>query len=217
MYCSKCGAENVEDASFCNKCGSKLTLIKEKPKAEEKNIFIEPKTFSFNISLIKNILLNPTETLYNLKYVSNEKDINNYLLSIFTIFAILSISIWVLLGNELQFKDILTVGGTYGEILIMSYIIHGIVHLLGGQNGINYTKKAVYFGYSPIIFMFLMSIMNHLIVSIIIYIWIIYLVIIGLKQYQQLSTIRAIISVSPLVALILILNYLLFWFLSMIS
>jgi uncharacterized membrane protein YvbJ len=30
MYCSKCGTQNQDDATFCNKCGNNLSSITER-------------------------------------------------------------------------------------------------------------------------------------------------------------------------------------------
>jgi hypothetical protein len=40
MYCPSCGAEQLPDMSFCNRCGAKLSALKkpEEPKSLEKSI-----------------------------------------------------------------------------------------------------------------------------------------------------------------------------------
>ena len=52
MFCTKCGAENPEDAKFCFKCGNEMKAIKQ--EKEDKL----PKSFHDNVknktSLLKN-------------------------------------------------------------------------------------------------------------------------------------------------------------------
>ena len=52
MFCTKCGAKNPEDATFCYKCGNEMKVIKDKKMTEK------PKSFHDNVqnktSLLKN-------------------------------------------------------------------------------------------------------------------------------------------------------------------
>ena len=52
MFCTKCGAKNPEEATFCYKCGNEMKVIKDKKMTEK------PKSFHDNvqnkISLLKN-------------------------------------------------------------------------------------------------------------------------------------------------------------------
>lgn len=52
MFCTKCGAKNPEDATFCYKCGNEMKVIKDKKMTEK------PKSFNDDVqnktSLLKN-------------------------------------------------------------------------------------------------------------------------------------------------------------------
>ena len=43
MFCTKCGAKNPEDATFCYKCGNEMTTVKDKEMTEK------PKSFHDNV------------------------------------------------------------------------------------------------------------------------------------------------------------------------
>ena len=38
MFCTKCGAKNPEDATFCYKCGSEMYLTPQSPSGDKSKI-----------------------------------------------------------------------------------------------------------------------------------------------------------------------------------
>ena len=52
MFCTKCGAKNPEDATFCYKCGGEMKVIKDKKMTEKRKSFYD--NVQNKISLLKN-------------------------------------------------------------------------------------------------------------------------------------------------------------------
>ena len=113
-------------------------------------------------------------------------------------------------GNEftfLMFISIISAGiiGTTLGIFISSAILHIFVFIVGGRNGVGQTTKAVIYGYTPNLVLGWIPL-----VGLIGSIWSVILNIIGIREYHETSTKRAVLAALLPIIIIAILTIALF-------
>lgn len=106
------------------------------------------------------------------------------------------------------FVFLMTLIGVFIGALIFSAWLHVWVYILGGHRGIFQSIKTFMYGGTPVLLFGWIPVLGFLF-----FLWSLYLVIVGIKELQEISMARAILAVFiavmvPLILLVIIASYL---------
>ncbi len=169
------------------------------------------------IPKIKGLLLDPTETLNNLR----EEPIESacvFFIAIAVISTVLTAIISLLnpiMANAAYLLGYLvgTFVGLIIGLVIATIILHIFVYICGGRKGLGQTLKAVIYSYTPV------AIIGWIpFIGIISIIWSFILEILAIREFHEISTTRAALAVIiPMVLMIIILVIVIAFFLVSVS
>ena len=154
------------------------------------------------MSLIKNVkgfLIEPSKTYYTSKE-DTLGDATKYFVILVFIFAILNVisaSVFLKLGliEALLFGIVILISKIV-MIFIWGAILHIGVYIVGGKKGISQTIKALMYANTPaLLFTVLVSIFLNGILVFVVWLWVLLLLILGIRQLQEITTNRALIAV----------------------
>ncbi|MCK4796258.1 MAG: YIP1 family protein [Spirochaetes bacterium] len=149
----------------------------------------------------KGLLMDPTNTFNDLEDDTLENAIKYYavIVAVFPLLFVLFIATanystirvraGVFIGDALVIFVMMLVGGLVGAFII-GVISQIGVYILGGKNGIKQTVKAVMYGLTPVLLLGWIPI-----IGIIAVLWSLVLEVIGIRQFQDITTGRAMIAV----------------------
>jgi len=151
------------------------------------------------IQKVKGFLIEPSKT-YDASKEDTLVDATKYFLIlaiIFTILKIISFGVFFLLGlKETLFAGIFILITQIVMIFIYGAILHVGVHIVGGKNDIYQTIKVLMYAYTPAsLFAVIVSIFLNGIFVFVLWLWGLLLIIIGIRQLQEITTNRALIAV----------------------
>ncbi len=151
------------------------------------------------IQKVKGFLIEPSKT-YDASKEDTLGDATKYFVILVIIFAILNVisyGVFVSLGlKEALLIGIVTLIPRIVMIFIYGAILHIGVYIVGGKNGISQTIKALMYAYTPaLLFTVIVSIFLNGILVFVVWLWGLLLVILGIRQLQEITTNRALIAV----------------------
>ena len=151
------------------------------------------------IQKVKGFLIEPSKT-YDASKEDTLGDATKYYVILVIIFAILNVisyGVFVSLGlKEALLIGIVTLIPKIVMIFIYGAILHIGVYIVGGKNGISQTIKALMYAYTPaLLFTVIVSIFLNGILVFVVWLWGLLLVILGIRQLQEITTNRALIAV----------------------
>lgn len=148
---------------------------------------------------VKGFLIEPLKT-YDASKEDTLGEATKYFVILVIIFALLNI---ILSGEffPLGLKGALLIGMVtliprIVFIFIYGAILHIGVYIVGGKNGISQTIKALMYAYTPaLLFTVIVTFFLNGILIFVIWLWGLLLVILGIRQLQEITTNRALIAV----------------------
>jgi len=154
------------------------------------------------VSLIKNVkgfLIEPLKT-FDTSKEDTLGDATKYFLILAIIFAILNVisaSIFLKLGlmEALPFGIVILIPKIV-MIFIWGAILHIGVYIVGGKKGISQTIKALMYANTPaLLFTVIVSIFLNGLLVFVVWLWMLLLLILGIRQLQEITTNRALMAV----------------------
>jgi len=161
------------------------------------------------IEKVKGFLIEPSKT-YDASKEDTLVDATKYfiiLMMIFTILNVISSHVFVSFGIKTSlFLLVLSPIIRVVSIFIYGAILHIGIYIVGGRNGISQTIKALMYAYTPaLLFSVIVYFFEGRILIFVLWLWILVLVIFGIRQLQEITTNRALIAVLAWIVLLFLL------------
>ena len=157
------------------------------------------------IEKVKGFLIEPSKT-YDASKEDTLGDATKYFVILMMIFAILNVISshgFFSFGIRMSlFLLVLSPIIRVVSVFICGAILHISIYIVGGRNGISQTIKALMYAYTPaLLFSVIVFLISGLLVWVL-WLWALVLLILGIRQLQEITTNRALIAVLAWIVLL---------------
>ena len=158
------------------------------------------------IEKVKGFLIEPSKT-YDASKEDTLGDATKYFVILMMIFAILNVissHVFFSFGIKTSlFLLVLSPIIRVVSVFIYGAILHIGIYIVGGRNGISQTIKALMYAYTPaLLFSVIVYFFGGGILIFVLWLWVLVLVILGIRQLQEITTNRALIAVLAWIVLL---------------